>query len=249
MTNQLIAFWGSPSSGKTTLAIKVAKILAARKQNTIVVGCDPEIPFLPLVYPSGKDFESLGDLLVLPKLTENAVLQHCTPFHSKHLSLIGYRKKDNPLTYAEYDSFQARELLSLLRKVADYIIIDCTSHVAGDKLTSAALETADLTFKVVTPNPRSLIYIESQKGLLQQKTQYRYGEQINIINNALPSQDVDLMSELIGGAHYVFPNVPELPIQYDQGEIFETVFGKGAKDFEMGLEVMVREVIQNNEVN
>lgn len=246
MTNQVIAFWGSPYSGKTTLAIKVAKILAARKQNTIVVGCDPETPFLPLVYPSGKDFESLGNLLALPKLTETEVLQHCTPFKSKYLSLMGYRKKDNPLTYAKYDSIKAKELIALLRKVADYVVVDCTPHVAGDKLTSAALETADLTFKVVTPNPRSLIYIESQKGLLQQKTQYRYGEQINIINNASPEQDVDLMSNLIGGAHYVFPNVPELPIQYDQGDIFETVFGKSAKEFEMGLEVMVREVAQND---
>lgn len=246
MHSKVVAIWGSPGSGKTTLAIKIAKILAARKQNVIIVGCDNIVPFLPLVHPTGKDFQSLGSMLALPTLTETAIMQHCTPYISQYIALLGYKKNDNPLTYASYNQTKARDFIFKLRKIADYILIDCSSHLMSSPLSLTAIEMADEIVRVATPSIRSLLYFESMKKILEQKTEFRYGQHISVINDARSEQDVDLIMQLIGGVSaYILPNVPELLTQYDEGKIYDTVYGKSAKVFEMGLETMVQEVFSN----
>ena len=36
----MLAVWGSPGSGKTVTAVKIAKMLSARKKNVILLLCD-----------------------------------------------------------------------------------------------------------------------------------------------------------------------------------------------------------------
>ena len=36
----VVAVWGSPGSGKTITAVKIAKMLSARKKNVILLLCD-----------------------------------------------------------------------------------------------------------------------------------------------------------------------------------------------------------------
>ena len=45
--NQVLAVWGSPGSGKTTVAVKLAKYLAGKKKNVILLLCDMTAPMLP----------------------------------------------------------------------------------------------------------------------------------------------------------------------------------------------------------
>ena len=47
----ILAVWGSPGSGKTTTAIKLAKHLADQKRNTVLVLCDMTAPMLPCICP------------------------------------------------------------------------------------------------------------------------------------------------------------------------------------------------------
>ncbi|WP_277668501.1 hypothetical protein [Caproiciproducens galactitolivorans] len=42
--NQVLAIWGSPDSGKTTLSVKIAKGLEAIKRSVAIVTCDEETP-------------------------------------------------------------------------------------------------------------------------------------------------------------------------------------------------------------
>ena len=52
----VLAVWGSPGSGKTTTAVKLAKYLADRKKNVILVLCDMTAPMLPCIcLPSDLD--------------------------------------------------------------------------------------------------------------------------------------------------------------------------------------------------
>ena len=44
----MLAVWGSPGSGKTITAVKIAKMLSARKKNVILLRCDMAAPMLPL---------------------------------------------------------------------------------------------------------------------------------------------------------------------------------------------------------
>jgi len=45
--NGILAVWGSPGSGKTTVAVKLAKYLSDRKKNVVLLLCDMTAPMLP----------------------------------------------------------------------------------------------------------------------------------------------------------------------------------------------------------
>ena len=45
----ILAVWGSPGSGKTVTAVKIAKMLSARKKNVILLLCDMAAPMLPCI--------------------------------------------------------------------------------------------------------------------------------------------------------------------------------------------------------
>ena len=52
--SQVLAVWGSPGSGKTTVAVKLAKYLAGKKKNVILLLCDMTAPMLPCICPPGE---------------------------------------------------------------------------------------------------------------------------------------------------------------------------------------------------
>ena len=59
---KIIAVWGSPNSGKTTLATKLATAIYDNYQATVVVlYCDLETPALPVIFPNEKA-EDLGSV-------------------------------------------------------------------------------------------------------------------------------------------------------------------------------------------
>jgi septum formation inhibitor-activating ATPase MinD len=246
----IAAIWGSPGSGKTITAVKIAKALADKKKNVIIVGCDIAVPLLPVLLPSENEVSSLGEVLSLPTLSDISVLQHCVPFKNKYISILGYRLGDNIQTYPDY-SFspqRAKEFISILKGTADYVIIDCTSNHINNKLTATALEQADITFKVVNADLKSISFLESQSPLLQ-GANFKYNQQINIISDVLPSQDITPLTEYLGKSPYILPHVSSLKEQYDCGGLLDTVFGKSAKDYVMAINLIVKEVFKDNEAS
>lgn len=241
-SNIMLAVWGSTSSGKTTTSIKIAKELAAGKQNVIVVLCDDETPAIPLLLPHAVDYSSLGELLSQPTITQLDLLKHCIPFgNNPYISLLGYKLGDNEVSYPEYSVKRAKELLDLLRRTADYIIIDCSHHLLSNVLTAAALESADKVIKVVNADLKSSVYVNSQKMLLQ-GPQFNYDKQINVFNNVLPIQNVSPFKEAIGGASFILPHLDSLKEQYDSGLLLDSLFGRDVKKYEPVIKELVKEV-------
>jgi cellulose biosynthesis protein BcsQ len=241
--NQIIAVWGSTGSGKTLTSMKIAKELAERKQNVILVLCDDETPALPLLQPSASDTKSLGDLLSLVDLSQVSVFQHCVPVGtSGYISLLGYQLGETERTYSEYTLRRAKELFSLLRRTNDFVVVDCSHHLMSNILTAAALEVSDVVLKVVNADLKSSIYIRSQQTLLQE-SRFHYDKQINVLNNVLPTQDTHPYHEALGGASYILPHLPSLKEQYDSGKLLESLFGRDAKKYEPIIKKMVSEVL------
>jgi MinD superfamily P-loop ATPase len=76
---QVLAVWGSPGCGKTTVAVKLAKYLADKKKNVILVLCDMTAPMLPCICPAG-DLESdnsLGSILAATHVTDSLIKHNC----------------------------------------------------------------------------------------------------------------------------------------------------------------------------
>ena len=244
-TNRFIAVWGGGGTGKTVLSIKIAKELSEQKKNVLVVHCDDETPTLPLVIPATDDIKSLGELLSKSSITQNIILQHCVPFGGNgYISLIGYKLGDYGLKYSEYSLQRAKEFLMNCCKLddIDYVIADCSHHTMENILTVAALQTADKVIKVCNANIKSMVYVDSQKQLLQGE-QFHYSQQINVLNNVLPSQDTYPFREALKGAPYVFPHCPALASQCEEQKLFENLSGREARKYKPMLKQLVKEVL------
>jgi pilus assembly protein CpaF len=75
----VLAVWGSPGSGKTVVAVKIAKYLADQKKKTALLLCDMTAPMLPCICPSSdlENERSLGSILAASQVTESLV-KHMT---------------------------------------------------------------------------------------------------------------------------------------------------------------------------
>lgn len=240
---QVITVWGSPGSGKTLTSIKIARELAARKKNVVVVLCDSETPAVPLVVPDAKGVQSLGNLLSMPTFNQISVFQHFIPV-GKNLSLLGYLLGENEKTWPEYDISRAKKLIALLRNIADFVVIDCPHHLLSSVMTAAALEDADLVLRVVNADPKSLIFIKSQRSLLQDP-RFRFDQHIRIINNVLPKQDANTYEDVFGGKTYILPHLPTLQMQYQEARLMEPVAGREGRLYEPRIKTIVQEEICN----
>jgi Mrp family chromosome partitioning ATPase len=124
----ILAVWGSPGSGKTITAVKLAKALADKKQNVALLLCDMTSPMLPCICPSSElDCErSLGSILAVPHVSDALIKNNCiTVKRLAHLTILGMLKGENEYTYPPYTEQQALELLDGLRELAPYIVVDC----------------------------------------------------------------------------------------------------------------------------
>ena len=88
-TGSVVAVWGSPSAGKTTVSVKLAHYLASRKKNVVLLLCDMISPPLPcLCNPADLVEEhSLGSILGATHVTPALIKENCI-FHKKYKYLI-----------------------------------------------------------------------------------------------------------------------------------------------------------------
>ena len=137
----VLAVWGSPSSGKTVVSVKLAEHLAKKKRNVILILADMITPPLPyLCAPSDIEQErSLGSILAASHVTENLIKKNCMFYRKNdYLSMVGMLKGENVFTYPPYEKEQAAELIQLAAQIAPYVIVDCTSNIASDILSAVS---------------------------------------------------------------------------------------------------------------
>lgn len=83
----MLAIAGSPGSGKTSLAVKLAAEIAGKRKNVVLVCSDPFVPSIPFLLPMDTEQEvSLGALLTAPALTQEKILQACVPVPDRSIS-------------------------------------------------------------------------------------------------------------------------------------------------------------------
>lgn len=72
---QILAVWGSPGCGKTTVSVKIAKHLAEKKKNVILVLSDMTLPMMPCICPMDEleNIWSLGNVLAAPHVTKGLI--------------------------------------------------------------------------------------------------------------------------------------------------------------------------------
>ena len=221
---QMLAVWGSPGAGKTVTAVKLAAELAKRKKNVVLVFTDLTAPSLPAVAAEGKLPEvSVGDLLSAPGMTQERVLKTCVPCEKNpYISFLGYKAGENVFTHAEYSKEKAVDMLVLLRHIADYVIVDCTSLLTGNVLATTS-------------------YFSSYLSLVADR-KFKPEQHIKVLSNTRPYQGGSEYENSFGGVKYRLPYLPSLEEQAATLKLLEPLSGKEAKTYEPVIAAIAGEV-------
>lgn len=240
----VLAVWGSPGSGKTTVAVRLAKYLADKRRNVILLLCDMTAPMLPCICPAA-DLEcerSLGSVLAAAHVSENLVKNNLVT-HKRlgYLTMLGMLKGENEYTYPPYNEVQARELIDCLREIAPYVVIDCGSYIANDILSAVALMEADSLLRLANADLKSISYLSSQLPLLRD-AKWDTDKQYKTASNVKPQQAGDHMSQALGTVAFTLPHSAELEGQYLAGNLLADLSMKDSRVFRKEIEKIAREV-------
>lgn len=241
---QVLAVWGSPSSGKTTVSARLAKYLADQKKNVALLLCDMTAPMLPCICPPGDlEYErSLGSILAATHVTDLLIKQNCVT-HKKldYLTIIGMLKGENVFTYPPYTQELASELIGHLRDVAPYVIIDCGSAIAYDILSAVALLEADSVLRLVNCDLKSVSYLSSQLPLLKDQ-KWDADKQYKIASNVKSNQAGEHMESVLGNTAFKLPHSDELESLALAGNLLGELTLKDSRSFRREIARLAKEV-------
>lgn len=208
----LIAVFGSPGSGKTTLSLALASKLALQKENVVLVSSDRVVPNLKVLLPTVETdrSKSMGPLLMQSDLTQKLIIDRMV-FHPKNdcLAVMALAPGDNPISYPHlFDPPKVMGFLSILSGLADYVVVDCTSNPATDTVTLAALEAGSVIC-ALTPDQRGLSYLTAMLTVLRDD-KYRIENHLRVLS---PVREIEPANEVRGrieDVRFLLPYSPEV---------------------------------------
>ena len=162
MEGKIIAVWGSPHSGKTTFATKLATAIYSSFESTVItLYTDLQTPMIPVLFPFDKpeDLGSVGYPLSRTDVEQSDIINNLVTIKEmQNFGFLGYRTGENRYTYPKFGKAKAEDLLNALCKLADYVIVDCTSDLEGNTLAQTAIEKADQIIRLSSPDLSSLSF-------------------------------------------------------------------------------------------
>lgn len=241
---KVLAIWGSPGSGKTTVSVRLAKYLADHKYNVALLLCDMTAPMLPCICPPAElECErSLGSILAATHITDILVKQNCIT-HKKidHLTMIGMLKGENVFTYPPYTQELASELIDHLRGIAPYVVIDCGSAIAHDILSAVALLEADTVLRLVNCDLKSISYLSSQLPLLKDQ-KWDADKQYKVASNVKFNQAGEHIEQVLGSVAFKIPHSDELENLALAGNLLGELALKDSRGFRAEIAKIAKEV-------
>lgn len=240
----ILAVWGSPGSGKTVTAVKIAKHLADRKKNVVLLLCDMTAPMLPCICPPSElECEhSLGSILAAAHVTEPLIKHNLVTLKKhKHLTILGMKKGENEYTYPPYEQLQAQELMEGMQEIAPFVVADCGSYIANDILSAVALMEADSVLRLANADLKSVSYLSSQLPLLRD-SKWDAEKQYKVAGNVKPRQAGEQIGQALGSVAFTLPHSSELEEQYLAGNLLADLSLKDSRPFRKEIEKIAKEV-------
>ncbi len=241
----VLAVWGSPGSGKTTVSVKLAQYLSSKGNNVIIIFADMTTPSLPYICRPDDLMEekSLGSILAAAHVTDELVKRNCT-FHKKnrYLSMIGMNRGENRFTYPPYEQEQAKELLMAAESLAPFVIIDCSSHISTNLVTGNALMMADSVIRLCGCDLKAVSYFNSQLPLLSDVQKFDADRHICVASNVLPNQAAREIEKCMGNIRMQIPHSQEIETQFLEGDMLKEYEFKESRAFRKAIEGISKEV-------
>lgn len=240
----LLAVWGSPGSGKTVTAVKLAKALADKKRNVALLLCDMTAPMLPCICPpSVMECEgSLRSILAAAQIGENLIKHNMVTLKRlSFLTILGLQKGEGEYSCPPYTEKQAKELLYGLREIAPYVIVDCGSYIANDILSAVTLLEADSVLSLANCDLKSVSYFSSLPPMFKD-SKWSTDRLYKTAANVKSQQNADHIGQVLGGVAFRLPYSQELEEQYLAGNLLADLTLKDSRPFRKALERIIGEV-------
>lgn len=243
---KIIAVWGSPASGKSTFAVKLATAIYDNFESTVIVlFTDLETPMIPVIFPNDKpeDNGSVGVPLSKTDIEKEEIIKNLVTIKSRqNFGFIGYKDGENKFTYPRFGRAKAEELLARLSELADYVIVDCVSSLESNPLASTAVELADQIIRLASPDLRSISYYLSQLPLYVD-SKYQSEKQIQGLNT--PNADVFMPTEEakshLKDLAFTLPYSRQVKEQAQKGTLYEKTTDK---KFQSRITEIARKVVE-----
>ena len=246
---KIVSVWGSPGSGKTTFATKLARAIYDSYQATVMVlYADLHTPVLPVIFPNEKpeDLASIGVPLSKPDPDTEDILRSAVTLKKQgNLVFFGYRAGDNQYTYPKYSRTKAAGLIGKLCALADYLIIDCPSDLNGSVLASVGMELADQIIRLASPDLKCISYYLSQLPVCSDE---RYQPEKHIQGINTPNADVFMPIEEakahLQDVRFTVPYSQAVRLQMQTGRLTEPTPDKA---FRRRMREIAQKVVQYGE--
>ena len=239
-----IAIWGSPHSGKTTFATKLARSIYEEYQSTVIIlYTDMETPTLPVIFPNEKseNMTSVGKALAELEVTQdNLVKQIMTVKGKVNLGFLGFKDGENKYTYPKFEESKVLAMFSVLDSLCDYVIVDCTSNL-GNPIARVAIKCADQVIRLASPELSSISYFSSQLPLYGDPM-FRLEEHVTGLN--VPNEDLYMPIEdakkRISDVRFTVPFSRDVKQQMLDGRLY---FKVADKKFNEKFKAIVEKVV------
>ena len=220
---KIITVWGNPGSGKSLFCCNLAKALTAGKEKALIISADSNTPMLPVWMPDRflTAQSSIGKVLTSLEINPAIIAEHVIllkeyPF----IGVMGYAAGENPLSYPELKYDKLLLFFSEASRLVDYLILDCNSDMMNI-FTPAAIESADLTIRILTPDFRGLHYLKAHKPLLLDE-KFHYEKHLTFAGLARPFHPSEEMGHQIGGFDGLLPYTKEMERMSTGGQCFRS---------------------------
>lgn len=222
----IISVFGAAGTGKTTIATKLAVAYAKRKQNVILLSCDSIVSGISQLgleqneKNENKVSKSIGKLLSNITIGSNVILKECVTTKWDYLGVLGYNYGETSASYPQYFQNTAAEVITNVSIMTEVLIIDCTSDIISDLLSTVALQMSDKIIRVCTAEPKSMIYYDAILPLLSD-SKFKIDNHIKILNNIKDFQEIDLTIEKYKGVEVKISYDEEIEKQWIEGGLLE----------------------------
>ncbi len=224
----MIAVYGNSGSYKTTTSISLARAISTKDKsaNVIIVGADSTKPLLPIIAPFETQFKgSIGKTLSVVDFSEDAIFKNIF-MATDRIGVLSYNIRENANTYALVSQNRIDDMYVQLRRLANYIIIDCTSDVSHDVLTAKAIINAEEKIELLTCDLNGLVFDGSQEPILQSE-QYSLHNVIRLLSlDSRIKQDEAAMTNALGRISGKIPYSAKAAEYLNQG----VLLSKGVDD-------------------
>lgn len=221
---KVITVWGSPGCGKSMFSCILAKALTRDKRKAIIINAEISVPMLPVWLPEQviQTGASIGQVLSSVEIDTTLVASHVTVLRNyPFIGLMGYCAGENPLSYPDIQYSMVLQLVNAAARLVDYVILDCSSSMTN-VFTPAAIESGDLTVRILTPDLKGVNYLKAHQPLLVD-SRFHYNEHLSFAGMARPFHALDEMGYLVGGFDGLLPYSKEIDRCATEGGMFRAI--------------------------